>query len=38
MRLMCSLHRNEYRDFKLARATMESRLKRSKEDWKRSLQ
>jgi hypothetical protein len=26
---------NEYRNFKLAGATMESRLGRSEEDWKR---
>jgi hypothetical protein len=31
MRLMCSLSRNEYRNFKLARATMGSRLGRSEE-------
>jgi hypothetical protein len=30
MRLMCSLYRNEYRNFKLARATMGSRLGRVK--------
>jgi hypothetical protein len=29
------LYRNEYRNFKLARVTMGSRLGRSEEDWKR---
>jgi hypothetical protein len=29
---VCSLYRNEYRNFKLARATMGSRLGRSEED------
>jgi hypothetical protein len=37
MRLMCSLYRNEYRNFKLVGATMGSRLWRSEEDWKRQL-
>jgi hypothetical protein len=32
---MCSLYRNEYRNFKLAGATMGSGLGRSEEDWKR---
>jgi hypothetical protein len=31
---MYSLYRNEYRNFKLAGATMGSRLERSEEDWK----
>jgi hypothetical protein len=35
MRLMGSLYRKEYRNFKLARATMGSRPGRSEEDWKR---
>jgi hypothetical protein len=36
MWLMCSLCRNEYRNFKLAGwATTGSRLGRSEEDWKR---
>jgi hypothetical protein len=34
MKLMCSLYRNEYRNFKLARATMGSGLGRSEKDWK----
>jgi hypothetical protein len=37
MRLMCSLYRNEYRNFKLAGATMGSRLWRSEEDWKKPI-
>jgi hypothetical protein len=32
---MYSLYRNKYRNFKLARATMGSRLGKSEEDWKR---
>jgi hypothetical protein len=35
MWLMCSLYRNEYRKFKLARATMGSRLGKCEEDWKK---
>jgi hypothetical protein len=35
--VICSLYRNEYRNFKLARATMGSRLGRSEEDWKRQI-
>jgi hypothetical protein len=31
------LYRNEYRNFQMARATMGSRLKRNKEDWKRRV-
>jgi hypothetical protein len=34
---MCSPYRNEYRNFKLARATMRSGLGRSEEDWKRRI-
>jgi hypothetical protein len=33
--LMCSLYRNEYRNLKLAGATMGSGLGRNEEDWKR---
>jgi hypothetical protein len=32
---MCSLYRNEYGNFKLAEATMGSRLGKSEEDQKR---
>jgi hypothetical protein len=35
MWLICSLYRNEYRNFKLAGATMRKALGRSEEDWKR---
>jgi hypothetical protein len=34
---MCSLYRNEYRYFKLARATMRSGVGRSEEAWKRQI-
>jgi hypothetical protein len=34
---MCSLYRNEYKNYKLAGTTMESRLGRSEEDWKRGI-
>jgi hypothetical protein len=37
MRLMCSLYRKEYRNFKLAGATMGSGLRMSKEEWKRQI-
>jgi hypothetical protein len=33
MWLICSWYRNEYRNLKLARATMGRGLKRSEEDW-----
>jgi hypothetical protein len=35
MRLMCSLYRNEYRNFKLAGVAMGNGLERNEEDWKR---
>jgi hypothetical protein len=35
MWLMCSLYRNEYRNLKVAEATMGRRLGRREEDWKR---
>jgi hypothetical protein len=37
MRLMCSLYRNECRNFKPARATMGNGLGRSEKDWKRQI-
>jgi hypothetical protein len=37
MSLMCSLYRNEYRNFRLACATMGSGLGRSEEDCKRQI-
>jgi hypothetical protein len=37
MRLLCSLYRNDYRNFKLAGTTMESGLGRSEADWKRQI-
>jgi hypothetical protein len=35
--LLCSVYRNEYRNFKVAGATMGNRLRRSEEDWKRGI-
>jgi hypothetical protein len=37
MRLMCSLYRKKYRNFKLARATNRSGLRRSEVDWKKQI-
>jgi hypothetical protein len=31
------VYRNEYRNFKVAGATMGNRLRRSEEDWKRGI-
>jgi hypothetical protein len=37
MRLMCSLYRNEYKNFKLSRATIGRRLGRNEEDLRRQI-